>query len=60
MKYEFTVNDEAVLGGSTKILGANVNFALALQPVVLKKTVTCASMQTACPLEVCGCQLVSS
>ncbi|WP_054645458.1 DUF2140 family protein [Secundilactobacillus oryzae] len=37
MKYEFTVNDEAVLGGSTKILGANVNFALALQPVVLKK-----------------------
>ena len=36
MKYKFSIKDQAILGGSTKVLGVNVNFALALKPVLLK------------------------
>lgn len=36
MKYKFSIKYQAILGGSTKVLGVNVNFALALKPVLLK------------------------
>ncbi len=35
VKYSFQVTDHAILTGSTKVLGANVNFVLLLKPTVL-------------------------
>ncbi|HJE87424.1 MAG TPA: YpmS family protein, partial [Levilactobacillus hammesii] len=35
IKYSFQVSDHAILTGSTKVLGANVNFVLLLKPTVL-------------------------
>ena len=35
MKYRFQVTDHAMLTGSTKVLGASVNFALLFKPTVL-------------------------
>ncbi|PWG00814.1 YpmS family protein [Levilactobacillus bambusae] len=35
MKYHFKVTDQAVVTGTTKILGANVNFVLVMTPTVL-------------------------
>ncbi|CAJ1227753.1 YpmS family protein [Levilactobacillus zymae] len=35
LKYRFQVTDHAMLTGSTKVLGANVNFALLFKPTVL-------------------------
>ncbi|QMU07613.1 YpmS family protein [Levilactobacillus suantsaii] len=35
MKYRFQVTDHALLTGSTKVLGAHVNFALLFKPKVL-------------------------
>ncbi|WP_125583123.1 YpmS family protein [Levilactobacillus cerevisiae] len=35
VKYRFQVSDHAMITGSTKVLGANVNFVLLLKPTVL-------------------------
>jgi uncharacterized protein YpmS len=35
VKYRFQVTDHALISGSTKVLGANVNFVLLLKPTVL-------------------------
>ncbi|WP_125545781.1 YpmS family protein [Levilactobacillus lindianensis] len=35
VKYQFQVTDHAMITGSTKVLGANVNFVLLLKPTVL-------------------------
>ncbi|MCH5463630.1 YpmS family protein [Levilactobacillus tujiorum] len=35
VKYRFQVTDDAILTGSTQVLGANVNFVLLLKPTVL-------------------------
>lgn len=35
LKYRFQVSDHAMLTGSTKVLGANVNFVLLFKPTVL-------------------------